>query len=261
MTKAAQPRAGLKSIIEADPLDGFPDTCAIPGCRRPTTRKAGQGVAAFHCKYHVQRRARHGSHWAPSIKAAALRPYLRTAETWVRAHQEDGQVLGALGALDALMATAGSVERPQDLRYRSAAFKAKVAFARLREAGTQPSRLLAAHMAVVAIIEEDRESHRVFEYRIVQAAKAIHRLASGFHRQWEKPRPDGSVLPVEMHTYPRSAGQVLRNMGEKLEAICGALSDGSLEAVLGAKRERFGLHPSHLPGWLPEWRRKLMAAE
>lgn len=259
-TATAQPKAGLRSIIEAGPLEGLPDACTIPGCKRPTMRAAKQGVASFHCKYHVQHLARHGSHWASSITAADLRPYLRTALAWIKDHREDApEVRVALDALDALMATAGPVERPQDLRYRSARFKADVAFARLREKGIRPERLLAAHVAVVAIIDEDLGSHRVREYRIVQAAKAVHRLASGLHRRWEVPRADGSLMPVEMHTYPRSSGQVLRHIGERLEAICGGISDGNLEAILQAKRERFGLHPSHLPGWLPAWRKALMA--
>jgi hypothetical protein len=54
---------------------------------------------------------------------------------------------------------AGRAEPAQDIKRLPAARKARVAFARLREAGVKPERTLAIHMAVAALIEDDYRSH------------------------------------------------------------------------------------------------------
>lgn len=84
----------------------------------------------------------------------------------------------------------------------------------------KPERLLAIHMAVSAIIEDDNDSHRVKEFRIVQVAKAAHRLASRTHKHWDIPTDYGTLRPIEFHAYPRSSGMVLREIGNEIEVIC-----------------------------------------
>ncbi|MXN66711.1 hypothetical protein GR183_17490 [Stappia sp. GBMRC 2046] len=153
------------------------------------------------------------------------------------------------------MESAGEAEIATRLRGLSAEKRARIAFARLREAEIEPERLLAIHIAVSAIIEDDRGSHNVPEFRLVQTAKAAHRLASGTHRAWERERSDGSTFKTELHAYPKSAGRVLRILGQMIETDCELATERAVEPVLMAKRERFGLHPSHLPGWRPRWAR------
>jgi hypothetical protein len=143
-----------------------------------------------------------------------------------------------------------------NLRGRSAAYRARVAFARLREAGIGTERLLAIHLGVTALIEDDFGSHRVEEFRIVQIAKAVHRLASGTHRHWEMWNPRGAPVPIEIHAYPRSSGLVLREIGEALEKACGPLSREALAEIIALKKARYGVHPSQLPGWRPVWDRR-----
>jgi hypothetical protein len=181
-------------------------------------RATGEGLAAFHWKRCVERRARFGSYWAPTIRATELKPYL------------------------------------------DADPRARVAFARLREANVKPERLLAIHMAVSALIEDDAGSHRITEYRIVQVAKAAHRLTSGTHKHWDIPRDDGSTRQVAFHAYPKSSGRVLRVIGKAIEEVCAGVTDRDLQALRDLKRERFGKHPSQLPGWKPLWARKREAA-
>lgn len=130
-----------------------------------------------------------------------------------------------------------------------------MAFARLRDADVKPERLLAIHLATAALIADDRDSHRVREFRIVQTAKAAHRLSSGTHRSWDFPLPNGGTAPLTLHVYPKSSGRVLRLMGEELEAICDRVTSRDLEAVRQLKREKYGAHPSQLPGWRPKWQR------
>jgi hypothetical protein len=152
---------------------------------------AGIGPAEFHCRYHVQFRARHGSHWHPTYEAAELKPYLAVATEWIEQHRADVWVAHTLIGLRGLLDGAGRVEPAQNIKRLPAASKARVAFARLREAAVKPERLLAIHLAVAALIEDDAGSHRINEFRLVQVAKPIHRLASGTHRRWDWPMDDG----------------------------------------------------------------------
>ncbi|WP_244448474.1 hypothetical protein [Bosea sp. LC85] len=236
-------------------------TCAIPGCGRPTMAAAGTGLADCHCQYHVQRRARYGSHWAAPLKATDLKPYLKAAHRWIAEHRNDIAVTYPLIGLQGLMDGAGQVERAQDIKRLPAAKRARVAFARLREAGVKPERLLAIHMAVAALIEDDRDSHNVPEFRLVQTAKAVHRLASGTHSRWEVALPNGTTAPLAIHNYPRSSGQVLRVMGRELDEICRGVMQDALDTVRRLRVEMFGPHPSQRPDWLPRHTRVRLGLE
>lgn len=227
--------------------------CSIPGCGRPTMRSSGVGLAEFHCRYHVQFKARHGSHWCPTYRAADLRPYLAAAGVWIAANAGDGATVGAWRSLGDLLCYAGRVDPAMNLRSVPAAQRARVAFARLREAGIGPERLLSIWLGVSALIEDDRGSHRVREFRIVQAAKAAHRLASGTHRRWDMWQPGGGTVPIAVHAYPKSSGLVLRRIGEAMEEACQYVPRTAVAQIIIGKTERFGLHPSRLPGWRPAW--------
>ncbi len=154
------------------------------------------------------------------------------------------------------MELAGRAEIATRLRGMSAAARAKVAFARLREAEIEPQRLLAIHIAVSATIEDDRGSHNVTEFRLVQVAKAAHRLASGTHNSWERERIDGSTYTLTVHNYPKSAGRVLRIIGQTIESDCELATERAVPDVIKEKAARYGPHPSHLPGWRTRWARK-----
>jgi hypothetical protein len=223
-------------------------------------RASGQGLAAFHCKRCVERRARSGSYWAPTLLATDLKPYLDVATQWIADHRTETFMAHTLIGLRGLLDRAGHAENAQDIKWRSARSRARIAFARLREANVKPERLLAIHMAVSALIEDDAGSHRVTEYRIVQVAKAAHRLASGTHKHWDIPRDDGSTRPIAFHAYPKSSGRVLRVIGKAIEEVCSMVTERDLQALRDLKRERFGKHPSQLPGWKPLWKLRREAA-
>jgi hypothetical protein len=162
-------------------------------------------------------------------------------------------VTAAIADIDFALAFSGRVDPAMNLRGRPAAYRAKVAFARLREAGVDARRLLAIYLGVCSLIHDDLGSHRVREFRIVQAAKAAHRLASGTHRKWDMWNPVGPAVPVELHAYPRSSGLVLRKIGEQLEKAGEMVARQAVPEIVGLKVQRFGQHPSHLPGWRPAW--------
>ena len=245
-------RFPLEEAIKAPAAD-LPGSCSIPFCGRPAMRAIGVGHAEYHCRYHVQFKARHGSHWHLTYKAADLKPYLTVAAEWIEEHREEIPVAYPLMGLMGLLEGSGRAERAQDIKRLPAASKARIAFARLREAGIEPERLLAINMAVGALIEDDNGSHRVEEFRLVQTAKAVHRLASGNHGHYEWPMADGTLRPVHTHNYPRSSGIVLRVIGKEIDELCGGVAERSLQEVIAARLAQFGPHPSHLPGWKPPW--------
>jgi hypothetical protein len=231
----------------ASSTENFMPRCAIPGCGRPTTRAAKQGLDGYHCRYHLQYKARHGSYFYASIRAGELKPYLAAASTWIQAHRDDYWVTTVLTGLKALLDGAGPVERVTDKRGLSPHHRAKVALARLREAGIKSDRLLAINLAISALIEEDPGSHRVREFRIVQVAKAAHRLASGYHKVWEDvPIGDGRTGTWAIHEYPRSSGRVLRCLGQMIEDECDHVTDRYVNDVLALKVTRYGRHPAIL---------------
>ncbi|GJD86678.1 hypothetical protein BHAOGJBA_0173 [Methylobacterium hispanicum] len=244
----------------ASPKQDFFEKCTVMGCGRPTRRAAGTGLNGNFCTYHGQRKARFGSPVAPAIRATELSPYVKTALAWIRQHRADPILSLVLLSLRGLLDGAGPVDPVMNLKRRSAKYRAKVAFARLREAGVKPERLLAIHLGVAALVEDDADSHRICEFRIVQTAKAMHRLASGTHRRWDFPLPNGTIAPAEMHVYPKSSGRVLRVMGEAAEEICDLITSRERDTIRRLKREKHGPHPSQVPGWQPAWRRKLAAA-
>ena len=94
----------------------------------------------------------------------------------------------------------------------------------------------------------------------MQVAKAAHRLASGTHRHWDFPLDNGGTAPLAFHAYPRSSGRVLRVIGKAIEEACEVVTGRDLQALRDLKRERFGPHPSQLPGWKPLWKRQREAA-
>jgi hypothetical protein len=183
-----------------------------------------------------------------------LRPYVKAASSWLVVHRASVDVGVALQELNWVLAFAGRVDPAMNLRGQSAAYRAKVAFARLREAGIEPHRLLAIYLGVSALMEDDLGSHRVKEFRIVQVAKAVHRLASGTHRRWENHYAGSGQ--IELHAYPRSSGLVLRRIGDAIEKACGPVAKLALRDIIDLKTAKDGVHRSHLPGWRPIWMEK-----
>lgn len=218
-------------------------SCLVMGCRRKIApSRFGTNLV---CRHHIQMKSRHGSHWCVTYPASDLRCYAESALHWIQSNHSDPTVSAGLHELDFTLAFAGPATSAMDLRGIPAKTRAKIAFARLREAGVSSMRLAAIYLGVVALIEDDLGSHRVREFRIVQAAKAVHRLASGTHRRWHFERRDGSPGVTELHAYPRSSGLVLRHIGETLERACEPIAKSAVPAIIAHKIDRYGPHPSH----------------
>jgi hypothetical protein len=209
---------------------------------------AGLGLAAFHCRRHVEHKARHGSHWHGTYSAAELKPYLAASTSYLRPRvNADKFISAARASIAGALELAGPVEIATRLKGMSAPKRAKIALARLRVAGIKPDRLVAIVLAVTSLIEEDPESHRTKEFRTVQISKAIHRLASGYHRVWETEDHSGRKGRTELHAFPRSSGPVLRLIGRMLEQPCEWVVEKHLAAVMALKVKRYGRHPALPP--------------
>ena len=197
--------------------------CRVFDCRKPTTAGERKGLNRMYCRKHEDHFERHGSYTKPSYTAAQLAPYRKAAKSWLRAHGEDLEVQLAIRAVEGLYRRAGLFVEAFRLRGLSPKDRARAAWGRLREAKVDPGRPLEAWLAIELIIEADPQAERKVEFKRVQAAKLVHRLASGSHRTWERQRPDGRVVVQELHKFPHSRGQVLRHLGTQVEGAAALL--------------------------------------
>jgi hypothetical protein len=125
-----------------------------------------------------------------------------------------------VAALDALLADSGPSESAYNLRGLPPERRARIALARVREAGIGGDRLLEITLAIKDIMS-DKGPRADPEFMQVQIAKLIHRLASGTHKTT-------SGFPMASK-YPRAEGRVMRILGHQVEDIAGIAADG--EAV------------------------------
>lgn len=65
----------------------------------------------------------------------------------------------------------------------------------------------------------DKQSELKKNFKLVQAAKLVHRMASGSHKRWERESKDGKIHVEVLHKYPRSRGRVLIHLGQQLENV------------------------------------------
>ena len=197
--------------------DSMYSYCRIFGCGKMTTAGAGKGLDRMYCRKHADHYERHGSYTKGSYTATQLEPYRRTARAWLRAHKGDREVQLAIRAVEGLYRRAGPHVEAFRLRGLSPKERARAAWARLREAQVDPIRPLEVWLAIEAIIRDDPQADQHIEFKRVQAAKVVHRMASGSHKRWQRQGPGAKVVVQELHKYPHSRGQVLRHMGEQLE--------------------------------------------
>lgn len=160
-------------------------------------------------------------------------------------HPEEFWVKDALGRVKGFYRSADQHVEAFRLRGLPPKDRAKAAWARLREHGVDPRLPIAAWLAVEMVIADDPQPVLKSEFKRVQAAKLVHRMASGTHKQWEreKPHPLHPGLPPiktidRMDWYPKSRGRVLRHIGEDLEKAVELLADHHLADIQEFKVER-----------------------
>lgn len=193
--------------------------CRIIGCRNPTTVGEGKGLNRLYCRKHEDHYQRHGSYTKPSYPASVTTPLRKVALKWITEQEDQRTVQLAIEAVRGLYRRAGPYVEAHRLAGLSPEQRAKAAWARLREATVDPRLPLAAWLAVELAVSQDLQPENKRDYKRVQAAKLVHRMASGSHKRWEREKADGSVLVTEMHKYPASRGRVLRHIGGQLEKV------------------------------------------
>lgn len=206
-----------------DPESG---KCVVYDCREPSRGATSGGLDHRFCRRHADHYSRHGSPYKGSYKAAQVNPYRRAAIEWIMAHPDDIWASNAVLRVAALYQTAGPFIPAFRLRGLPPRDRARNAWARLRRFEVDPRVVVAAWLAVEMVIADDRQPVSTTEVKRVQAAKIVHRLASGTHKRW----PNSPGAP-EMHKYPASRGNVLRHIGADLQGAVELLVDHRLGAI------------------------------
>ncbi len=153
-----------------------------------------------------------------------IAPYRKAALVWLIENAEAFWTRKAILGVEGLYAKAGKHVEAFRLRGVDPRQRASAHWARLREHEIDARLPVAAWLAVEMILADDTQAVTTDEFKRVQAAKVVHRIASGTHKRWEYERKaqwSGMTVPPrveEMHIYPRSRGRVLRHIGEDLEA-------------------------------------------
>lgn len=193
--------------------------CRVIGC--PNTASAGttEGLNHSYCRKHEDFYERHGSYIKRSYTASQINPYRKRAIDWLKANSDDITVKLAIKGVEALYGGAGAHVEAFRLNGLSPEERAKAAWARLREAKVDTQAPLAAMLAIELVVLDDPLAERKQHFKWVQAAKLVHKMASGSHKRWERESNDGSIHIEELHKYPRSRGRVLVHIGQQLEKV------------------------------------------
>ncbi|OOG49686.1 hypothetical protein B0E50_05910 [Rhodanobacter sp. C01] len=203
----------------ANPVDAY-EHCRVYPCTNGTTADRGEGLNRLYCRKHIEFYRRHGSYVKRSYGAGEIRPYRVKALQWLGAHVDEQSVRLSVAGVQRLYRAAGAPIEAFRLPGKTPAERARAMWAQLRMQKVDPLEVLAVWMAVDMRLRDDPQLDRHDEYRQVQAAKLIHRMAGGTHKRWERGRADGRIEITEVHKHPVSRGQVLRMVGRELSAAC-----------------------------------------
>ncbi len=215
------------------PAAEHPTKCWVPDCRKPSGA-ATPGLLGRFCKQHASHYRRHGSPLRPSYTGPETNPNRRAALAFLRANPDDMFVKLAIEHVRDRYRTAG-IEVDAG-RGTSTGQKADAVWARMREADVDPLFVLAAVAGVWLTVEADpqRPSSGKWgsEYRVVQVAKVIMRIAGGEVRRWASSERVADPItgrterppPRELRKFSASSGRVLRIVGKQAEEVADLLT-------------------------------------
>lgn len=208
----------------SSPQDSY-EVCRIYPCANRTTADQGKGLNRLYCRKHIEFYRRHGSYVKRSYGAGELRPYRIRAKDWLIAHAGTPMVTEAINCIGKLYASSGMPVEAFRLAGMTPPERARATWAQLRKRSADPMDVAANWLAVGMRLADDPQPDRHEEFRLVQAAKLIHRLAGGAHKRWERTGRDGKVEVREMHKHPVSRGRVLRILGSDIAKACRSLPE------------------------------------
>lgn len=218
----------LNRVLHPDSMYSY---CRVIGCKQSASAGTSNGLNQRFCRKHEDFYERHGSYYKSSYKASEISPYTTAARRWISTNQNIPRVHRAISMVKGLYRDAGPHIEAFRLKGMSPEVRAKAAWARLRNADVDPIRPLAAWIAIELITIEDPQAENKSHFKRVQAAKLIHRMASGTHKRWEQLSSEGEIKVTQMHTYPRSRGRVLVYIGEQIEEACELLASYHINEI------------------------------
>lgn len=233
-------RADIRARVSR--AEGAYPRCVVLDCDQPSMAHQRNGLNRHYCRRHVEHYRRHGSYSKASYAAVELNPYRRTAYAWLQARREFPAVIEAVDRVRTLYWRGGRPVEAFRLAGRPPQERAKVIWARLNEHQVDPLQVLSAWLAVAMRHSDDIQPERRIEFRRVQAAKILHRLAGGTHKRWERD-VGGRKDVTELHKYPASRGRVLRHVGRFASWSAEPL-DGHLNEILRLHRENVVSKPN-----------------
>ncbi len=211
--------------------------CRATACNRPSRAATSDGLDMRYCRVHYEHLQRHGNPFKGSYKAKELNPYRQAALLWLLKHENDRWVKLSNDKIRALYRRSGPHVEAFRLTGMNPRDRAWAHWARLRANSVDPRLPVAAWLAIEMILKDDPEADWRSEYKRVQCAKVVHRMASGSHRKWVREYSFGTRTE-ELHVYPRPRGRVLRYIGADLEEACELLVDHHLANIHEFKTER-----------------------
>lgn len=209
-------RAALRVRVESP--DHMYSYCRVVGCGRPASAGTTEGLNRRFCRKHEEHYERHGSPYKGTYKAALVAPHRAAADAWLQANEGAAAVRQAVLAVDALYRSAGPRLGAHRMAGKTREERARAIWACLREKRTAMVDVVAVWLSVEATVLSDPQAEAKQEFRRVQAAKIIHRMAGGEHKRWDREATAGRVVTTEMHKYTHSRGRILRHLGEQLQA-------------------------------------------
>lgn len=206
--------------------------CSVPGCGASVAELRGEALGRL-CRSHLERVRRHGCAWLGTYKASDLNAHRRAAWDWLSENE------GSLGARLTTGFVSGLIARgtQQPIRQvvrQNAEVKAAAIWGRFAELNTDPKIIAAAILAVWLRVAHDHSAGRApsgAEYRDVQTAKLLIRLAGGSVRRWP-PRREGGQ-PIVLRSFVSSEGRVLRVLGQSAAEAAQSLSESEWGALRG----------------------------
>ncbi|MBU0583455.1 MAG: hypothetical protein KKB66_13150 [Alphaproteobacteria bacterium] len=196
-----------------------PRRCTVLGCTNLTQRSAGTGLSTRHCKRHKEMLRRHGVTWRKSFTETELAPYRKSVRTWVRLNRGRPEFQEAITDLDSMLAASGKPKDAFAVQSARPKEKARIALARLREAGKGGEHLLTIVLTIKAITT-DKGPRGNPEFQQVQIAKRAHRLIPRTRIK--------SDIWGDIAKRTRPEGLVMRILGEKLIEAAGGTATGEV---------------------------------
>lgn len=150
---------------------------------------------------------------------------------WIEAHSEESAVKLSLATVRGLFAR-GVPQETRQLTRQSASAKASAVWARFGEVEADPRIIAAAALAVVLRVASDHASGKApggEEFRDVQIAKLILRLAGGSVKRWPSRLPNGE--PTVLRWFISSEGRVLRVLGRQAAEAIAPILDRHAEEL------------------------------